>query len=144
VTPYTVEPAAKHQALRAALCELVGRYLADYERAANAHDLSLTQARVLGFAAGEPLSQRRLASHFGCDPSNISLIVDRLVERGLVERRPDPTDGRVKLIAATPEGEALAVACCTRREWLTPALDGLSPAQRDALHDALTALIAAR
>jgi DNA-binding MarR family transcriptional regulator len=144
VTPYTVEPAAEHRELRAALCELVGRYLADYERAANAHDLSLTQARVLGFAAGEPLSQRRLASHFGCDPSNISLIVDRLVERGLVERLPDPGDGRVKLIAATPEGHALAVACCKSREWLNPALDGLSPARRDALQDAITALMSPR
>ena len=50
--------AAEHAELRAALYELVGRFLADYERSANAHGLTLTQARVLGFAACEPLSQR--------------------------------------------------------------------------------------
>ncbi len=66
--PYSVEPVAEHAEIRAALYELVGRFLADYERSANAHGLTLTQARVLGFAACEPLSQRQLAERFGCDP----------------------------------------------------------------------------
>ena len=127
VPPFSVEPAAEHAELRAALYELVGRFLADYERAAIAHGLTLTQARVLGFAACEPLSQRRLAERFGCDPSNISVLVDRLAERELVERRPDPHDGRVKLVVATESGRELAVRCCQDREWLGPALDGLNP-----------------
>ena len=92
-------------------------------------------------AACEPLSQRRLAERFGCDPSNISVLVDRLVERELVERRPDPSDGRVKLIAATPEGRALAERCCADREWLSAALDRLDAGQRDALQDALALLL---
>ena len=138
--PYSVEPAAEHAELRAALHELVGRFLADYERAASAHGLTLPQARALGFAACEPLSQRHLAERFGCDPSNISVLVDRLVERELVERRPDPSDGRVKLIAATAEGRALAERCCADREWLTSTLDALDPEQRDALRDALALL----
>ena len=78
MTAFTAEPAAEHADVRAALYELVGRFLRDYEGAAQAHGLTLTQARVLGFAACEPLSQRRLAEHFGCDPSNVSVIVDRL------------------------------------------------------------------
>jgi DNA-binding MarR family transcriptional regulator len=143
VPPYSVEPAAAHAELRAALHELVGRFLADYERAANAHGLTLTQARALGFAACEPLSQRQLATRFGCDPSNISVLVDRLVERELVERRPDPSDGRVKLIAATEAGHALANRCCEDREWLTTALDGLGAEQRDALLEALLQMQAA-
>jgi DNA-binding MarR family transcriptional regulator len=137
VPPYSVEPAAAHAELRAALHELVGRFVADYERAAQAHGLTLTQARALGFAACEPLSQRQLAARFGCDPSNISVLVDRLVERELVERRPDPNDGRVKLIAATDAGRALAQRCCEDREWLTSVLDALSVEQREALHEVL-------
>ena len=139
--PFSVEPVADHAELRASLYELVGRFLADYERAAVAHGLTLTQARVLGFAACEPLSQRQLAERFGCDPSNISVLVDRLVERELVERRPDPSDGRVKLIAATPAGRALAERCCADREWLSAALDRLDAGQRDALQDALALLL---
>jgi DNA-binding MarR family transcriptional regulator len=136
--PYALEPAAsEHADVRAALHELVGRFLADYERAANAHGLTLTQARVLGFAACEPLSQRQLAARFGCDPSNISVLVDRLVERELVERRPDPSDGRVKLIAATDGGRELATRCCTDREWLGPALDGLDAEQLETVRIAL-------
>lgn len=140
--PYALEPApAEHAEVRAALHELVGRFLADYERAANAHGLTLTQARVLGFAACEPLSQRALAARFGCDPSNISVLVDRLVERELVERRPDASDGRVKLIAATDAGRELATRCCTDREWLGPALDRLSAAEIESVRAALDLLV---
>ena len=138
--PFSVEPAAEHAELRAALHDLVGRFLADYERSANAHGLTLTQARVLGFAACEPLSQRRLAERFGCDPSNISFLVDRLVERELVERRPDPSDRRVKLVVATEAGRALASRSCEDREWLRSVFDGLAPAQLAAVHDALRLL----
>lgn len=138
--PYALEPAAEHAEVRAALHELVGRFLADYERAAQAHGLTLTQARVLGFAACEPLSQRRLAERFGCDPSNISVLVDRLVERELVERRPDPADGRVKLIAATDAGHALAQRCCDDREWLSAKLGGLSTEELESVRAALTLL----
>jgi DNA-binding MarR family transcriptional regulator len=140
VTPFAIEPETSHADLRAALHDLVGRYLQDYGAAAEAHGLTLTQARVLGFAACEPLSQRRLAAHFGCDPSNISVIVDRLVERGLVARRPSPDDGRVKLIAATPAGHELAVRCSRDREWLGPALDALSAEQRATVREALALL----
>ena len=139
--PYGVEPAVEHSELRAGLYELVGRFLADYERAAAGLGLTLTQARVLGFATCEPQSQRALAARFGCDPSNISVIVDRLVERGLVERLPDPDDGRVKLITATAAGSELATRCCRDREWLGPTLDRLAPEQRDTVREALILLI---
>jgi DNA-binding MarR family transcriptional regulator len=141
VTPFSVEPATEHAEVRGALYELVGRFLADYERSAQAHGLTLAQARALGFAACEPLSQRRLAAHFGCDPSNISLLVDRLVERELVERLPDPRDGRVKLVAATAAGLDVAMRCCQDREWLGPALDRLEPEQLEAVREALVLLL---
>jgi DNA-binding MarR family transcriptional regulator len=143
VTPFTVEPATEHAEVRAALYELVGRFLTDYERSAQAHGLTLAQARALGFAAAGPLSQRQLAGHFGCDPSNISLLVDRLVDRRLVERRPDPRDGRVKLVAATDAGREVAMRCCQDREWLGPALDRLAPDRLEAIRDALAVLLEA-
>jgi DNA-binding MarR family transcriptional regulator len=141
MTPFSVEPAVEHAELRAALQELVGRFLTDYERSANRHGLSLTQARVLAFAASEPLSQRGLARRFGCDPSNISVLVDRLAVRELVERRPDPRDARVKLVVATEAGRELAARCCQDREWLGPALDGLAPDQLETVRAALLLLV---
>ena len=68
------------------------------------------------------------------------MIVDRLVERALVERRPDPGDGRVKLIAATDAGRELANRCCQDREWLGPALDGLTADELEAVRAGLTLL----
>jgi DNA-binding MarR family transcriptional regulator len=45
-----------------------------------------------------------LAETLFCDASNVTGIVDRLEARGLIERRDDPKDRRVKLIALTPQG----------------------------------------
>ncbi len=38
---------------------------------------------------------------------SITTAVDRLAERGLVERKPDPRDGRVRLVWLTRKGRAL-------------------------------------
>ena len=45
-----------------------------------------------------------LAAEWTCDASNATWIVDRLEKRGLAERRPSPTDRRVKMVVLTPEG----------------------------------------
>ena len=42
---------------------------------------------------GEPLPMSRLACALRCDPSNVTGIVDRLEEHGLIERRPRPRTG---------------------------------------------------
>lgn len=45
-----------------------------------------------------------IAHALGTDPSTVSRKVTALVEAGLVERRPDPADGRAHLLAATEAG----------------------------------------
>ena len=45
-----------------------------------------------------------LAQEWRCDASTATWIVDRLEAKGLVERRPHPTDRRVKLVVLTPQG----------------------------------------
>jgi DNA-binding MarR family transcriptional regulator len=45
-----------------------------------------------------------LAHSFRCDASTMTWLVDRLEERGLVERRMLPSDRRVKAVALTPRG----------------------------------------
>src|SRR5207253_6480913 len=54
-------------------------------------DLTASQADALR-NLGEPQSQRDLAQRLKFDASNVTAIVDRLEERGLVERRVDPGD----------------------------------------------------
>ena len=52
----------------------------------------------------EPRPMGALAQAWDCDASNVTWIVDRLEERGLVERRMDPNDRRVKAVVLTPLG----------------------------------------
>ncbi len=47
-----------------------------------------------------------LAETWGFDASYVTALADGLQERGLAERRPHPTDRRVKTIVLTPEGRA--------------------------------------
>ena len=51
-----------------------------------------------------PRRSNALAESVHSDPSTVSRQVAGLVRAGLVERRPDPEDGRATLLAATDEG----------------------------------------
>lgn len=50
---------------------------------------------------------KRLGQMFYCDASNVTGIVDGLESKGLVERRSDPDDRRIKTIAILPAGKRL-------------------------------------
>jgi MarR family transcriptional regulator, 2-MHQ and catechol-resistance regulon repressor len=67
-------------------------------------DLTVPQFMILTYAttAGMPLSA--ISSRMLCDNSNLTGIVERLISKGYVERRPDPQDRRVSLICLTPGG----------------------------------------
>ena len=54
-----------------------------------------------------PLPMHELATRLRCDNSNVTGIVDRLEQRGLVERRPFDQDRRVKHIVLTAHGEEI-------------------------------------
>lgn len=54
-----------------------------------------------------PLRTGELAEVTRTDPSTVSRQVAFLVRQGLVERRPDPRDGRACVLAPTAEGERL-------------------------------------
>jgi DNA-binding MarR family transcriptional regulator len=68
--------------------------------------LSLSQGKLIRELA-QPQSQRELARRLHYDPSNITALADSLEARGLIERRPDASDRRFRLLALTPAGERL-------------------------------------
>jgi DNA-binding MarR family transcriptional regulator len=72
-------------------------------------DLGMTaqQAELL-CAAMSPGPIGDLAQVLRCDRSNVSRLVERARGRGWLDRRGGETDGRVSVIALTPEGEQLA------------------------------------
>ncbi len=123
------------------MLEFVGEFLLDFEHAARRAGLTLAQARVLGFAVLKPSSMREIADQFGSDPSNITAKVDRLLHLGLVERRADPADGRVTLIAATDTGRRLCADLCSSREWIGEVLDRLDGTEVETVKTALALLL---
>ncbi|MER6675983.1 MarR family transcriptional regulator [Streptomyces sp. NPDC000983] len=120
---------------------VVARYHEEYETAAGEHALTGAQARLLGLLSLEPLPMRRLAQRLKCEPSNVTGIVDRLESRGLVERRADPADRRVKVAAATAEGRRVARSLRESLRFAREPLAGLSEGERVALRDLLLRML---
>ncbi|MFD9791286.1 MarR family winged helix-turn-helix transcriptional regulator [Streptomyces sp. NPDC059070] len=120
---------------------VVARYHEEYERAAAEHALTGAQARVLGLLALEPVAMRAIARKLKCEPSNVTGMIDRLEARGLVERRPDPDDRRVKLAAATEEGRRIAARLRDDLDFAREPLAELSPEERTALRDLLRRML---
>lgn len=83
---------------------------------------------------GDHRSQLALARHLGIDRTVMTYLLDDLVEAGLVERRPNPSDRRQRLIVATEAGEKLvATRCAEVAEAEAELLHGLVPAERAQL-----------
>lgn len=73
-----------------------------------AHDLTQGQYTVLvTLNERGPLGQRRLAELVAVDARNIVAVLDSLARRGLIERQPDETDRRRRLVALTEAGATL-------------------------------------
>jgi len=97
---------------------------------------------TLARLAAESVSQRRLASQLGLSAGTVSLRVERLAQRELAERRPDPDDGRGALVSLTDRGRELFEACAP--EHLANAhelLAGLSEPERHQLAQLLGKLL---
>ncbi|MEU2059110.1 MarR family transcriptional regulator [Streptomyces sp. NPDC013455] len=141
----TPSKAHRPDALTMEVVELIGdvvaRYYADYEKAAGEHTLTGAQARLLSLLSLEPLPMRKLAQKLKCEPSNVTGIVDRLESRGLVERRPDPADRRVKVAAATDEGRRVARDLREGLHFAREPLAGLSADERRSLRDLLRRML---
>ena len=86
---------------------------------------------------GRPKPMSELAHTLRCDNSNVTGIVDRLEERGLVRRDAAEGDRRVKLLVLTEEGEWMR-SQITKRMAVPPApIASLSKQDQRTLRDIL-------
>jgi DNA-binding MarR family transcriptional regulator len=108
-TDPAAEPAAaSHQELVDALVMTSFATMAVLNRIAAEHDLSLTQLRVLAILRDRRVKMSELTNFLGLDKSTVSGLVDRAEKRGLLQRAPNPHDGRGVDVFLAPSGMRLA------------------------------------
>jgi DNA-binding MarR family transcriptional regulator len=82
-----------------------------------------------------------VGDHLGITNAATSQMVQRLVEQGLLQRREDPADRRVKQLTLTAEGRALIDRGIeARRRWLEDLTTALPPEQQATIVTALVDL----
>ena len=109
-----------------------------FHDACEAADLSPPQFKaLLSLTPGEAQSMSALSKFWRCDASWVTGIVDGLEERGYVQRRPHPTDRRVKVVALTPLGEKAKGRALERLYEPPPSFTALTPSEQAQLRDLL-------
>lgn len=109
--------------------------------AAGFDDLTLAQSRVFQRIAPGGSRLTDLAEQAQITKQSAGFLVDALQERGYVERVPDPSDARARLVRIAPRGEqvlsvAAAAVADVEAEWAAH----LGPATMDDLRGALLRL----
>ena len=112
------------------------------------HGLPLTWYDALlelNGAPGRRLTMGELGTVAAVSRTRVSRVVDELVRAGLVDREPNPDDGRSAFAALTPAGRAAlrkaapTYVAAVRREFA----DHLTARERDVLAGALRKVLAA-
>jgi DNA-binding MarR family transcriptional regulator len=134
--PTKVQPTLLASELRVVLGQLMRRLRAE-------HGFSLSQGAVLGRLDREgPSSVSALAAAERVRPQSMAQTVSDLELDELVDRTPDPTDGRRALVGLTDAGRSTLAAERLKREgWLAEAIaEGLSTEEREVLARAVPLL----
>lgn len=111
----------------------------DYKHFMDESGLSFSQVNTLmrlHFAGQADISD--ISEQMGITKAAVSQLVEQMVWLGLLDRIPDPIDRRIKRLALTPKGHALAEKLVDmQRKWVEQFTDSLTSRQREAISDAL-------
>lgn len=107
-------------------------------------DVTRAQAKMLLSVWRNPgITQQALAARLDIATMSVCRQVDALEERGMLERRSDPSDRRVRRLFITEKTEPVLKVILTRIDEISDAfLSPLSPSERDTLLNLLDRVIA--
>jgi DNA-binding MarR family transcriptional regulator len=112
-------------------------------RAAAAHDLSISQLRLLGIVRDREPGMMELADHLGLDKSSVTGLIDRAERRSLVQRTRGAGDGRAVRVSITADGlELVAVAGIAIEQEIASLADVLTARQQAQLAGLASAIVA--
>lgn len=100
-----------------------------HERARTVHpDLQPASYLMLSWLADSgPVRPSAMVESFSIDKGAVSRQLQHLVDLGLVDRIPDPDDGRASLVSISEDARRrLQVVAADRRAWLSQQLGGWS------------------
>lgn len=104
---------------------------------AEKYDSEITDSQMSVLAVLDrcgPMTPRALADSERVQPPSMTRTLAALAERGLVDRAPDPDDGRQIIVRITEPGAAAVTATRRRRDaWLARRLSALDPDERAVL-----------
>jgi DNA-binding MarR family transcriptional regulator len=124
-----------------ALVSINDRLVDHWSAHARAKDLTGAQAKVLlALSAREAVTMRALARRLSYDASNLTSVVDRLEDRGLVRRGHDQSDRRSRPVQLTDTGQSLRDTFWNDLTHDAGPLAALDTDQLDALCRTLVAL----
>ena len=92
-----------------AYCGRLGRQYIDQDLRRAGYDVTPVQSRMLVYLSccgGRAVNQRDLEQELRLKPSTVNGIVNRLEEKGYIQRRTSPEDARCRLIVLTDTGQA--------------------------------------
>ena len=121
-------------------CRHVEQRVLDHLRAGGFDDLSLAQGRIAARLRDQGLRLTELAAAAQVTKQSAGFLVDQLERAGYVERRPDPTDARARLVVLAERGRhaqarAREVEEVVEAEWETHLGADRMAALREALVD---------
>lgn len=81
---------------------------ARFSRVLASHGITFEQYHtLLGLSEGDGVPQHVVAERLDLEPTYTARMLHRAEQAGLIERRPDHKDGRVRCVFLTAKGEAL-------------------------------------
>ena len=110
-----------------------------FDQRAREYGMTRAQWVILARLDRQPgMSQNELATICEVEPITVGRLIDRLESRGMVERRSDPNDRRIRRLHLLPAAAPiLAEIADYRTELYDEISDGINEDQQEALVDSL-------